>query len=311
MSKVLLISSNTAREPYPVYPLGMAVLASALSARGHTVCQYDFLVTEQSERLLQKTLSEFEPDYIGISLRNIDNANPVAPKDPHTIHLHGQQVTTQNDGFNETSFEVPELASCVNPDGSPGTCNEAVYYWYADKAGTFMWHCHVEASEHVQMGMYGALVIRPKTKKKSATHHTVFGGFYNDRFDREYIVLLSDVETTAHDAIQSDFNASLLPTIYPDTSTAAINNYNFVNFRANAWLVNGRAWPDTIRPISTPAADQACITTPRPSGRTAQRGPLPCPIGAKTRPWPSTGRLAPEWLPTASTRQSSLPVRGS
>ena len=75
MSKVLLISSNTARDPYPVYPLGMAVLASALSAKGHTVCQYDFLVTNQSESFLQNTLSEFEPDYIGISLRNIDNVD--------------------------------------------------------------------------------------------------------------------------------------------------------------------------------------------------------------------------------------------
>jgi len=81
MSKILLISSNTTREPYPVYPMGMAVLASALSAKGHRVCQYDFLVSDQSERLLQKTLSEFEPDYIGISLRNIDNVDSFTSED--------------------------------------------------------------------------------------------------------------------------------------------------------------------------------------------------------------------------------------
>ena len=75
MSRILLISSNTARDPYPVYPLGMAVLASALVARGHDVRQYDSLVANQSEGLLQKTLSEFEPDYVGISLRNIDNVD--------------------------------------------------------------------------------------------------------------------------------------------------------------------------------------------------------------------------------------------
>jgi lipid biosynthesis B12-binding/radical SAM protein len=75
MSRILLISSNTARDPYPVYPLGMAVLASALAAKGHRVCQYDSLVTNQSERLLRKLLSEFEPDYVGISLRNIDTVD--------------------------------------------------------------------------------------------------------------------------------------------------------------------------------------------------------------------------------------------
>jgi lipid biosynthesis B12-binding/radical SAM protein len=81
MSRILLISSNTARDPYPVYPLGMAVLASALAAKGHGVRQYDFLVTNQSERLLQKTLSEFEPDYVGISLRNIDNVDSFTSED--------------------------------------------------------------------------------------------------------------------------------------------------------------------------------------------------------------------------------------
>ncbi len=81
MSNILLISSNTAREPYPVYPLGMAVLAAALSAKGHRVRQYDFLVTNQSERPLQETLIEFEPDYIGISLRNIDNVDSFTSED--------------------------------------------------------------------------------------------------------------------------------------------------------------------------------------------------------------------------------------
>ena len=88
MSKILLISSNTAREPYPVYPLGMAVLAAALSARGHTVRQYDFLVTDQSDRLLQQSLAEFEPDYIGISLRNIDNVDSFTSEDAWYIPQH-------------------------------------------------------------------------------------------------------------------------------------------------------------------------------------------------------------------------------
>jgi len=32
-------------------------------------------------------------DDVFITLRNFDNVNPISPKDPHTIHLHGQQVT--------------------------------------------------------------------------------------------------------------------------------------------------------------------------------------------------------------------------
>jgi FtsP/CotA-like multicopper oxidase with cupredoxin domain len=185
-------------------------------------------------------------DDVFLHLRNVDNANPVAPKDPHTIHLHGMHVTSQNDGFPETSWEVPE---------TPGE-NVGTYYFKAESPGTYMWHCHVEASEHVQMGMYGALIIRPAQMAQAS----VYGGQFNDRYDREYIVLLSDVETAAHDAIQSDFNAAALPVIYPDTSAAAIDNYNFAEFTPNAWIVNGRAFPDTIAPVSTQAIDEACAT---------------------------------------------------
>ena len=52
------------------------------------------------------------------------------------------------------------------------------------------------------------------------------------------------------------------------------------------------------------------VTTPCPSGRTAQTAPA-CPICANTRPWPATGRQHAECLPMASTRQTSLPVSGS
>jgi len=75
MSKVFLISSNTAVDPYPVYPLGMALVASALQAAGHHVHQFDFLAGDRPEARLQKALPEYCPDFVGISLRNIDNVD--------------------------------------------------------------------------------------------------------------------------------------------------------------------------------------------------------------------------------------------
>ncbi len=196
-------------------------------------------------------------DDVFITLRNIDNANPTAPKDPHTIHLHGQQVTTQNDGFNETSFEVPETAGQ----------NEAVYYWYADKAGTFMWHCHVEASEHITMGMYGALIVRPKHHKWRK--NTVYGGHYNDRFDKEYVWMLSDVDSVGRDAIQSNFleegtDLTILNGTGADPAVTGedpndIINYNFADHKPDYWMINGRAFPDTILGTYDPAACNSMV----------------------------------------------------
>ena len=73
MSRVFLVASNTTVEPYPVYPLGMAVVASALVSAGHEVRQFDFLAQGQSGEALGAALRDFAPDLVGLSLRNIDN----------------------------------------------------------------------------------------------------------------------------------------------------------------------------------------------------------------------------------------------
>jgi lipid biosynthesis B12-binding/radical SAM protein len=81
MSRVFLFSANTTTEPYPVYPLGMAVLAGALSARGHEVRQFDFLAAGEDEERLHRELREFAPDLVGMSLRNIDNVDSFCGED--------------------------------------------------------------------------------------------------------------------------------------------------------------------------------------------------------------------------------------
>jgi lipid biosynthesis B12-binding/radical SAM protein len=75
MSRIFLISANTTVDPYPVYPVGMAIIAAALAGAGHEVHQFDFLVAEQSDERLQKAISDFSPDYVGVSIRNIDNVD--------------------------------------------------------------------------------------------------------------------------------------------------------------------------------------------------------------------------------------------
>ena len=81
MSKFFLLSSNMNTSPYPVYPLGMAMVASALLADGHQVRQFDFLVAGGLEKRLRSALTEFEPDFVGISLRNIDNVDSFSMED--------------------------------------------------------------------------------------------------------------------------------------------------------------------------------------------------------------------------------------
>lgn len=76
--KVLLISANRLREPYPVYPVGLDYVAGAL-ARTHTVETLDLNAPKGGGELVEQ-LRAFAPDVTGISLRNIDNTDTTDPR---------------------------------------------------------------------------------------------------------------------------------------------------------------------------------------------------------------------------------------
>lgn len=73
--KIMLISANVTLSPYPLYPLGLSIIASALKAAGHEVLQADFLYQDKSLEAIGREVREFGPDLVGISVRNIDNVN--------------------------------------------------------------------------------------------------------------------------------------------------------------------------------------------------------------------------------------------
>lgn len=176
--------------------------------------------------------------------------------DPHTVHMHGAHVPTQIDGFPETSFSVPMwMTDFENPKDPPPT---ATYYFHPTEPGTLMYHCHLEASEHVQMGMYGALIIYPSEKSlkdagiekkrngkwyaggtrqpqipSSATYRNFAYNNINSYFDKEYIMLLSEIDSRWHESVSIPDN--------PDP-------FNPVNYKPDYWLVNGRAFPHTLLP---------------------------------------------------------------
>ncbi len=71
--KVLLISVNNEKEPYPVSPLGAVYIAQALKNKGHEVGFLDLCFVDNDYRAVYDSLKRLAPDVIGISLRNIDN----------------------------------------------------------------------------------------------------------------------------------------------------------------------------------------------------------------------------------------------
>jgi len=77
-ARVLLVSTNRERQPYPVVPNGLACVASALDAAGHRVRFLDLCFARDPIAASRQAAREFRPDIIGVSVRNIDNSDAIA-----------------------------------------------------------------------------------------------------------------------------------------------------------------------------------------------------------------------------------------
>lgn len=132
--------------------------------------------------------------------------------DSHTLHWHGfRNVIPFFDGEPSSSISVP-------------MGREFTYVYVGHDPGTYMFHCHVEDVEHVQMGMTGLVFIRPAMGADHLYNHA------DTRFDRQFGMFLSEVWAESHWA---DSHVQL-----PEWS----------DYQVDFALLNGRAYPDTLEP---------------------------------------------------------------
>ncbi len=151
--------------------------------------------------------------------------------DPHTIHWHGFPNASQVwDGVPGNSISINMKASLT-------------YFYNVVEPGTFMYHCHVEATEHMQMGMLGNLYVRPAqdgTVKEypplSGRTWTLFA--YNDGdgstgYTADFPIQVGSFDPAFHDA---SANVQPLP---------------FAEMTDKYPMLNGRGYPHSVAPDDT------------------------------------------------------------
>jgi hypothetical protein len=159
---------------------------------------------------------------IRITLSNLGLSVRPDLTDGHTIHWHGfTNAIPLFDGVPELSISVPIGRSFT-------------YYYRPHDPGTYMYHCHFEDVEHVQMGMTGVVYVRPLRNTSTAFFAYDHA---STQYDREYAFMLTELWVEAH---------------YRD---AHIQTTDWTEFKPSFWLMNGRAYPDTLMPASDPLAD--------------------------------------------------------
>lgn len=145
-----------------------------------------------------------------ITLTNLGFVGRPDLDDSHTIHWHGfRNPNAIFDG-------VPEVSIAVPPS------RDFPYFYRPRNEGTYMYHCHFEDTEHVQMGMDGIVYINADNGR------TYDGDGGVTAFDRQFALLLTEVDTNPHDLL------------------IGVQEFNWSDYKPNFWLINGRAYPDTL-----------------------------------------------------------------
>lgn len=93
--RILLVSGSRARMPDPVYPLGPAMVGTALRRAGHDVRWFDALRHADPAAALATALDERAPEAVLLSIRNIDNAAFPSPSRHFEDHLEIARVVRE------------------------------------------------------------------------------------------------------------------------------------------------------------------------------------------------------------------------
>jgi len=105
--------------------------------------------------------------------------------------------------------------------GSPFT-----YTFRAPHAGTYMYHCHIDTVLHVEMGMYGTVIVRPP----DGNPYRAWDG--GPQFDREYVWHLHTFDRSWH-------------------RQGMVSSSRTVRHRPSHFMINGRDGANTLRDAAT------------------------------------------------------------
>jgi FtsP/CotA-like multicopper oxidase with cupredoxin domain len=209
---------SMAPSPYNLYVFGFRDVTGLTAAQ---------VTAQRGKAQISAPILGFDQETdIKITLTNLGLSVRPDLTDGHTVHWHGfQNAIPLFDGVPELSISVP-------------IGRDFTYFYRPHDPGTYMYHCHFEDVEHVQMGMTGVVYVRPI---QNAGTSTVPPGkyAYNDgdgstRYDREFTFMITEIWAEAH---------------YRD---AHIQTTDWTDYAPSFWTLNGRCYPDTLAPNGDP-----------------------------------------------------------
>jgi FtsP/CotA-like multicopper oxidase with cupredoxin domain len=146
-----------------------------------------------------------------------------------SIVFPGQKAVKANGNPAQPQFDsVGSLTSLVQ--SAAPTDGSVTYTFTAGSPGTYLYETGTDVDKQLQMGLYGALVVRPAGNANQV----------NDRTDsafasgKEYVYLLSEIDPDVHLAVERNQPIDVNST------------------KSRYFMINGRSMPDTLAPNNAP-----------------------------------------------------------
>jgi manganese oxidase len=141
------------------------------------------------------------------------------------------QVTLHNQLTVPTSIVFPGQTDVSATGGTPGLLTSeaatnggtVTYTFTASQPGTYIYNSGTRPDLQVEMGMVGAIIVRPTVSTQAYNHA-------DTAFDTEFLFLLTEMDPRFHDLVEQGRMAEV------DTTT----------FFPVYWFINGRCGPDTL-----------------------------------------------------------------
>jgi len=199
------------------------------------------------------TIDLDQGDEFYLSLTNVGTVIRPDLFDPHTVHFHGfPNAASVFDG-------VPEVSIAINMGAT------LTYYYNIVEPGTYIYHCHVEASEHMEMGMLANLWVRPAQNRLE--DGTLLGTHVHSNPDNPTGSATSRIDDDPLIGDKYAYNDNDGTTLYHKELAIQVSSFDsnfhdasffvqplpFANLEATYPMINGRGYPDTLIPGALPA----------------------------------------------------------
>jgi FtsP/CotA-like multicopper oxidase with cupredoxin domain len=189
---------------------------------GNSILMWSYGNSKRSFQLPGPTLCVESGKAVTVVLHNqLPEATSIVFPGQKGVKANGNPAQPQFDsGGSLTSLVQPAAAS----DGS------VTYTFTAGSPGTYLYESGTDVDKQLQMGLYGALVVRPAGHPNQVNNRT------DSAFTtgKEYVFLLSEIDPDVHLAVERN------------------QPINLAGSKSRYFMINGRSMPDTLAPNNAP-----------------------------------------------------------